>query len=235
MRPRASRDASSVPVAPFSNSTVATKAVVDRAAGNERADGRADRFDLADEMAREVDRMRAEVAERAGAGDRRVEMPVVRGRVPAPGLEVAGAEVDDLAELSGLDELACEPDRRDEAVVEAGGVDDSCVLGRAPHRVRLVGRERERLLAEDVLASARGGDRRLGVKRVRPAVHEEADALVGDLLPPVRRRLGPAEARPCLLERVRSRPEIETSSGSSAGSSCRTAASARECALPMKR
>ena len=113
-------------------------------------------------------------------------------------------------------------------------MDDSRVLGRAPHRVRLVGRERERLLAEDVLACTRGGDRGLRMQRVRPSVHEEADALVGDLLAPVRRRLGPAEARPSLLERVGVAACERDELGFSAVPSCPTAASAREWALPMK-
>ena len=44
---------------------------------------------------------------------------------PAPGLEIAGSEVDDLAELPGLDNLASGRDRRHEAIVEPRHADDS--------------------------------------------------------------------------------------------------------------
>jgi hypothetical protein len=153
-------------------------------------------------MTRQVDRVRAEVAQRTRAGDGRIEMPVVRRRVPAPGLEISRTEVHDLAELTGLHELAREANGGYEAIVEAGRVNDACVLGGAPHRVCLARRQRERLLAEDVLARACRRDRRLRVKRVRPAVDEQADSVVCDLLVPVRRRLRPAQSSPGLLERL---------------------------------
>ena len=56
-----------MPIAPFSKSTVGDERVVDLAALDERAHGRRDRADLADEVAREVDDVGAEVAERARA------------------------------------------------------------------------------------------------------------------------------------------------------------------------
>ena len=76
---------------------------------------------LADEVARLVDHVRAEVAERARPGDRLVEPPDLRElRVHDPLLVVAPAEVVDLAELAGVDHLLRQPDRREEAVVEGG-------------------------------------------------------------------------------------------------------------------
>src|SRR5919108_1617487 len=169
-------------------------------AGDERPHARRDRGDLADEVAREVDDVRPEVADRARAGLRAIEPPDALVRLPAPRLEVARAEVDDVAELAAVDELPCEPNGRHEPVVEATHVLDLRPLGLAPHLVRHRGAHPERLLAQDVLAGAGGGDRRLGVHDVRAAVVEEADPLVGDLLPPVRRRLGPAPAGACVLD-----------------------------------
>ena len=87
-RPGQKREASSVPTAPPSNSTAASKASsTSRPALNvcvvaETGD------DLADQVAREVDHVRAEVAERAGAGERRVEPPDLLVDV-APLLQVA--------------------------------------------------------------------------------------------------------------------------------------------------
>jgi len=52
----------------------------------------------------------AEVAERTRAGRGGVEAPGVERRVVTPVLEVATAEVADLAELARLDHLAGEPD-----------------------------------------------------------------------------------------------------------------------------
>ena len=134
--------------------------------------------------------MRAEVAKRSGAGGLLVEAPA-RRCVDSPGLEVTGAEVEELAEVAGLDDLARQAHGRHEAVVEAAHVHDRCLLCRAPDRVRLFSRPPERLLAEDMLAVSRRLDRRLGMEVVRAAVVEELNALVGHLLAPVRRRLLP--------------------------------------------
>ena len=61
-----------------------------------------------------------------------------------------------------------------------------------------------------------------------PPLSNSADAVVGDLLAPVRDGLRPAVARGTAASGSRSRPEIETSSGRSGGSSSLTARSARE-------
>src|SRR5581483_2102637 len=60
---------------------------------------------------------------------------------------------------------------------------------RLPDLPALLGVPPERLLADDVLAGPRRRDRRLRVQRIRAAVVEEADALVLDEPPPVRRRI----------------------------------------------
>ena len=166
--------------------------VVDLVALDERLDDGGHGHRLADEVAADVDDVGAEVAERARSRGLAVEAPA-RRRVDSPGLEVARAEVEEVAEVARLEHLARKADGGDEAVVEAAHVHDAGALGLAPDLERLVGRAAERLLAEDVLAVARGGDGRLRVERVRPAVVEEADALVRDLLAPVGDRLGPAE------------------------------------------
>src|SRR5262249_43178397 len=110
--------------------------VVDLPAGDEGAQEAGDRSDLADEVAGEVDDVRGEVAERAGAGRRAVEAPEVGVRV-APVLQVAAPEVPELAELSPLDQLPCEPDCGDEAVVEGAHVLDAGRRDPAPDLVAL--------------------------------------------------------------------------------------------------
>src|SRR5205823_5745612 len=130
--------------------------VVDLAAGDERTDERRDGGDLTDEVARQVDQVRAEVAERAGAGLGRVEAPARRVGVPAPGLQVAAAEVNDLAQLAGLEQLPREPDCRHKAVVEAAEVAHSRARGLLPELVRLVGGQPEGFLADEVLARTGG-------------------------------------------------------------------------------
>ena len=93
----------------------------------------------------------------------------------------------DLSELAALDQLAGEPDRRHEAVVEAAEVLDPGRRHAGPDLVRLVGVAAERLLAEHVLAGLGRRDRRLGVHGVRAAVVEQADRRVGDEVAPVGR------------------------------------------------
>jgi hypothetical protein len=99
--------------------------------------------------------------------------------------------MDDVAELSGVQELADEAHGGHEAVVEPAHVDNPRLLGLLPHAVRLLRRETERLLTQDVLAVPRRLDAGLGVDRVRPPVVEELHAVVGDLLAPVGDRLPP--------------------------------------------
>ena len=103
--------------------------VVDLAARLERGRHRRDRGRLAAEVAGEVDHVRAEVAERARARGLLLEPPD-GGVGRAPVLQVAAAEVLDLAELARLEQLAGEPHGRDEAVVERAHVDDAGRLTR---------------------------------------------------------------------------------------------------------
>ncbi len=169
---------------------------VDAAAGpvvDERPQHARDRLDLADEEAAEVDDVCAEVAERAGACDRPVEPPDLgEGRVEDPVLQVRRAEVVDLAQLAGLDHLAGEADGRDEAVVERAHVLDPGGAHAPVHLEGLVGRPRERLLADHVLAGLGRGDRGLRMERVRAGVVEELHGRVGHEVAPVGRR--PLEA-----------------------------------------
>jgi hypothetical protein len=131
--------------------------------------------------------VRAEVAERPAACLVGVEAPGVERRVVAPVLQVAAAEVADLAELARVDQLAREPHRRDEPVVERAQVLHTRRSDCLPDLVALVGVAPERLLADDVLAGLRGCDRRLGMDAVRPAVVEQGDPGVGDDLVPIGR------------------------------------------------
>ena len=155
--------------------------------------------------------MRAEVAERARARLVGLEAPRVEARVVAPVLEVAAAEVAELAELAGLDQLPRQPHRRHEAVVEAAEVLDARRGDALPDLVALGGVAAERLLAEHVLARFGGGDRRLGVQRVRAAVVEQADCRIGHEVAPVARPALPAIAlrrlRDGLLVPARDRDE----------------------------
>ena len=202
--------------------------------GHDCANRGRDRRDLADEVPREVDDVRAEITEGAGPCLSGIEPPGALVRIPAPRLEVARAEVDDVAELARVQELADEAHGGHEAVVEAAHVHDAGLLGFLPHPVRLLRREPQRLLAQDVLAVPRRLDAGLGVDGVRPAVVEELHPVVGTCS----RQSVTASAQPhssrAASTASRLRPEIETSSGCKGTSRSFSACSARECALPMK-
>ncbi len=160
--------------------------VVDLAPLLEGSRGPAHRRDFPDEIARQVDHVRAQVAERSRAGGLAVESPDLVVDV-APLLEIAPSEVVDVAQLPGLQHLAREADRRDEAVVESAHVLDAGRRDALPDLVALVGRARQRLLADDVLAGLGRRDRRLCVQVVRPAVVEEPDLAIRKQLVPVGR------------------------------------------------
>ena len=111
----------------------------------------------------QVDDVSGEVAERTRARLSAVEAPHL-GIGVAPVLQVAPAEVADLAELARVDQLPCESHGRDEAVVERAQVLHARRRDSAPDLVALVRVAPERLLADDVLARLGGGDRRLRVE-----------------------------------------------------------------------
>jgi hypothetical protein len=107
-------------------------------AGNEGLDEPRDRCDLAVQKACEIDHVRAEIAERAGARLGRVEAPRGERRIVSPVLEIAPAEMPDLPELARLDQLTRKADRRHEAVVERAEVLDTGRGDAAPDLVGLV-------------------------------------------------------------------------------------------------
>src|SRR5205085_9984413 len=123
-------------------------------------------------------------------------------RVVAPVLEIAAPEVPHLSELPGRDHLAREAYGRDEAVVERAHVLDAGGGDLLPDLIALGGVAAERLFAHDVLAGAGGGDRRLGVERVRSTVVEQPDALVGDEIAPVGGGVVPAVPDRRLADRL---------------------------------
>src|SRR5439155_7669770 len=102
-------------------------------------------------------------------------------------LQVTAAEVAELSECALLDQFPREPYRGDEAIVEPAHGLTYCRGDAAPLIVAFVGCSSERLLAKHVLAGFGGGDRRLGVERVRAAVVEKPDSLVRDDVVPVGR------------------------------------------------
>ena len=186
-RPSANRVASIVPTAPFSNPTAASIASSTSLPGRNV-------WTSAETVEMSPTRNRARsttwaprspsAPEPAAVG---VEAPRVEARVVAPVLQVAASEVADLAELAGLDDLARQAHGGDEAVVEGAEVLDARCRDALPDVVALVGVPAERLLAEDVLAGLRRGDRRLGVERVRATVVEEPDRRIADDVAPVGR------------------------------------------------
>ncbi len=108
-------------------------------------------------------------------------------RVDDPLLQVAPAEVEDLAELAGLDDHAREPDGRHEAVVEGAPSPSRRSRRRASTSRRTRPRCGRAGFSQITCLPRLGGrDRRLGVEVVRPGVVERADPVVGDDLLPVR-------------------------------------------------
>ena len=90
--------------------------------------------------------------------------PVAPDLTRKPTLQVAGLDMDDLAEFSIAHELCRLLKRCGISVTEVHHVDDACFLGCAGHAKRIGVVRSERLLAEDVLA---GGNRLKRERRVQ--------------------------------------------------------------------
>ena len=182
--------------------------------------------------------MRREVADRSRAGLFGAEAPRVEAGIVGPVLEVAGAEVSDLAELARLDHLAREPDRRHEAVVEAAQVLDAGRRDLSTRSRTLRRASRPSGFSQSTcLPGQGGGDGRLGVDAVGSAVVEEPDPRVGDELPPVGRPALVAVAQRRVRDRglVAAGDHRPAAAASGGGQTrCRTFSNALECAFPMK-
>ena len=128
-------------------------------------------------MLGEVEPVRAEVADdvrRARAG--RIEAPA-RGGEEDVVAEVAAVDERDLADRARGDVDAHLLDERIAARVVAGRVHEPALRGRVDQRPALRGRDRERLLADDVHPALERGERLLGVDVVRRADVEDVDVL----------------------------------------------------------
>ena len=124
-RPSASRVASIVPDGAALELDDGLDRVVDLSLRDERLHDRRERGDLADQEPAQVDHMGREISDGARAGVLCAETPGVEARVLGPVLEIARAEVANLAEIAALDDLAREPHRRHEPVVEAAEMLDA--------------------------------------------------------------------------------------------------------------
>jgi hypothetical protein len=117
LRPEAKRVASIVPDGAVREVDYGLDGVVDRdrdafALLDERARGSADGRDLTDEVARQVDHVRARSPSAPEpATDLSSRQNHRKLGVDDPLLQVAAAEVEDLAQLAGRDDLAGQPDR----------------------------------------------------------------------------------------------------------------------------
>ena len=125
--------------------------------------------------------MRADVAHRAQlSGPLGLEAPVPVGRLREPVLQVAAVDVPDLAQLACADARARLLHDRVEADVEVRAVDEARLLGALEKLRRLLGGQRERLLADDVLAGFERRQHLRVVEVVRRREVHDVDLLVGE-------------------------------------------------------
>ena len=97
-----------------------------------------------------------------------------------------GAKARDLAEATGRDEMLHGRERRGEARVVERQEHHAVRAGHRDHLVGVLGRDRHRLVDQDVLSRGRGGDRDVAVKRVRRGDHDGIDIVALDrFLPPI--------------------------------------------------
>jgi len=190
---------------------------------------------VADEEVREVERVRAEVAERAGA--RRVGVHPPRPRrlgVDQPVLEVPPTNLSDLAEFAVFDQPLRVPDRGDEPIVERGAGGHVGVGRGVAHRRGLVEGRRGASHREPETPASRAAIDGSRVNVVRAEVVEHVH-LVERVLPVGRgARIRTAPRRPRAPPRRARRGCARSMSGAS-GKNIGSRASAFACALPMKR
>ena len=140
--------------------------------------------------------MGPEIAKRAETGNALVEPPAHRLlRLQVRRHQGGATELQHLAELAALDELARIAQRRNETRGEGALVDNAGGGDRLPQRERLIASAAQRLLAKDMLAVGGGGDGGLRVQIVRRRIDEQVDARIGDQGLPIRLLLGPTETR----------------------------------------
>src|SRR5947207_9680396 len=107
----------------------------------------------------------------AGEAAERPETPKIDARPLAPWHIGRGevvlinlpAEMHNVADVAGRDEMLCMHDGRILDVIVAKQRAASGVLGSCRHRLRLIERQRHRLLAPDMLAGFEKGDRHLAM------------------------------------------------------------------------
>jgi hypothetical protein len=185
------RDASTVPTVPFVNSTSETvassHAISTGSLVQEAGRQGADRAELTDEKSGQVDGVTAEDRLRPGRCRGGIKHPAQRplGIVQAL-LQVLDPDVIEVAEQSLVDQILRQPDRGNEAVVEAAHMLHAGLTRGVQHAPCIVGGEGHRLLANHMLPIAQRGDRRLGMHVVRGAIVEELDVRIGDQFFPAR-------------------------------------------------
>src|SRR5690242_18898541 len=128
--------------------------------------------------------MAAQVAQRSMAA-LLLTFPPADGprQLEAGAFEIGAAEMGDGPKAAGLDEIVGEAQSRDEAVIEAGGVDDTRLLRCLPHGSCFFSAAGQRLLAEDMLAGSGSSDRGLGVEVVGTSVDHKIDIICQQLVP----------------------------------------------------
>ena len=160
-----------------------------------------DPVELADQIARRVDNVRAEVAERARAADFLVEPPDERViGIDYIVLQKRAAEMEYLAYLAGVYQLFCQYDRRSETVVEADLMLDFRLFGGGEHLARVRRVQRERLLRENVLSCFGSGERDFLVYVRRRGDVDNVDVVARDELLPRGLAVLPAELLAALLD-----------------------------------
>ena len=107
-----------------------------------------------------------------------VEPPVPVGRLQQPVLDVDAVDAVDRAEVAAADPRAGLPAERVEADVVVRAVDEPALLGEPEQLAGLRGGQRQRLLADDVLAGREHGLHLRVVEVVRRRQVDDADAVV---------------------------------------------------------